>query len=148
MDVARVGRDGHGAVLIAGDKDTSAVTAGGDRVSPIHALHAIQAILLHPLAGQRPARGIALKDGQGVALPAGRIDADAVGAGRQRLDLPQPLHAGIAVPHHSFDEDPTPTADLPGFVAEEPERCRNCYRLIRPGQGYFLTIEQAYLYLA
>jgi hypothetical protein len=27
----------------------------------------------------------------------------------------------------------TPTADQPGFVAEEPEHCRACYRLIQPG---------------
>jgi hypothetical protein len=37
----------------------------------------------------------------------------------------------------------TPTDDLPGFVAEESEHCHECYRLIRPGQRYFLTIEQA-----
>jgi hypothetical protein len=37
----------------------------------------------------------------------------------------------------------TPTDDLPGFVAEEPEHCHDCYRLIRPGQKYFLTIVQA-----
>lgn len=37
----------------------------------------------------------------------------------------------------------TPTDDQPGFVAEEPEHCHDCYRLIRRGQRYFLTIEQA-----
>jgi hypothetical protein len=37
----------------------------------------------------------------------------------------------------------TPTDDLPGFVAEEPEHCDDCYWLIGPGQRYFLTIEQA-----
>jgi hypothetical protein len=37
----------------------------------------------------------------------------------------------------------TPADDQPGFVAEEPEHCHDCYWLIRPGQGYFLTIEQA-----
>ena len=42
----------------------------------------------------------------------------------------------------------TPTDDLPGFVAGEPEHCHDCYRLIRPGQTYFLTIEQAILTLA
>ncbi len=31
--------------------------------------------------------------------------------------------------------------DKPGFVAEEPEHCFACYRLIRPGQTYYLTIE-------
>jgi hypothetical protein len=40
----------------------------------------------------------------------------------------------------------TPTDDLPGFVAEEAERCRDCYRLIRAGQRIFLTIEQALVY--
>jgi hypothetical protein len=30
---------------------------------------------------------------------------------------------------------------MPGFVAEEPEHCFVCYRLIRPGQTYYLTIE-------
>jgi hypothetical protein len=37
----------------------------------------------------------------------------------------------------------TPTDDQPGFVAEEPEHCHDCHRLIRAGQRYFLTIEQA-----
>ena len=27
----------------------------------------------------------------------------------------------------------TPTDDKPGFVAEEPEHCHACYRLIQPG---------------
>ena len=36
-----------------------------------------------------------------------------------------------------------PTDDQPGFVAEEPEHWHDCYRLIRTGQRYFLTIEQA-----
>jgi hypothetical protein len=39
----------------------------------------------------------------------------------------------------------TPTKVQPGFVAQEPEHCHDCYRLIRPGQRYFLTIEQAVL---
>ncbi len=39
----------------------------------------------------------------------------------------------------------TPTDDQPGFVAEEPEHCHACYRLIRPDQTYFLTIGQAIL---
>ena len=30
----------------------------------------------------------------------------------------------------------TPTDDKPGFVAEEPEHCHDCCRLIRPGQTY------------
>jgi hypothetical protein len=37
----------------------------------------------------------------------------------------------------------TPTDDQPGFVARKPEHCHDCYRLICPGQTYFLTIEQA-----
>jgi hypothetical protein len=28
----------------------------------------------------------------------------------------------------------TPTDDMPGFVAEEPEHCHACYRLILPGE--------------
>ena len=36
---------------------------------------------------------------------------------------------------HTHDDD------KPGFVAEEPEHCFACYRLIRPGQIYHLTIE-------
>ena len=35
----------------------------------------------------------------------------------------------------------TPNDDTPGFVAEEPEHCFACFRLIRPGQTYYLTIE-------
>jgi hypothetical protein len=35
----------------------------------------------------------------------------------------------------------TPTDDQPGFVAKKPEHCFGCYRLIRPGQTYYLTIE-------
>ena len=38
-----------------------------------------------------------------------------------------------------------PTDEQPGFVAEEPEHCHACYRLIRPGQTYYLTIRQAIL---
>ena len=34
-----------------------------------------------------------------------------------------------------------PNDDNPGFVAEKPEHCFSCYRLIRPGQTYYLTIE-------
>ena len=37
----------------------------------------------------------------------------------------------------------TPTDDQPGFVAEKPEHCHACYRLIEPGQTYCLTIGQA-----
>ena len=36
---------------------------------------------------------------------------------------------------HTHDDD------KPGFVADEPEHCFACYRLIRPGQTYYLTIE-------
>ena len=39
----------------------------------------------------------------------------------------------------------TPTDDMPGFAAEEPVHCHDCYRLIRPGQAYFLTIEDLVL---
>ena len=35
----------------------------------------------------------------------------------------------------------TPNSDKPGFVAKEPEHCHACFRLIRPGQTYYLTIE-------
>ena len=38
-----------------------------------------------------------------------------------------------------------PTADQPGIVSEEPEHCHDCYRLISPGQRYFLTMELAAL---
>ena len=34
-----------------------------------------------------------------------------------------------------------PTDDKSGFVAEKPEHCFACYRLIRPCQTYYLTIE-------
>ena len=36
----------------------------------------------------------------------------------------------------------TPNDDQPGFVSEHPEHCFACYRPIRPGQVYYLTIEQ------
>ena len=35
----------------------------------------------------------------------------------------------------------TPNDDIPGFVAKEPEHCFACFRLIRPGQTYYLTID-------
>jgi len=34
-----------------------------------------------------------------------------------------------------------PNDDKPGFVAEKPEHCFACYRLIRPGQTYYLTVD-------
>ena len=34
-----------------------------------------------------------------------------------------------------------PNDGKPGFVAEKPEHCFACYRLIRPGQTHYLTIE-------
>ena len=34
-----------------------------------------------------------------------------------------------------------PNDDKPGFVAERPEHCFACYRLIRPGQAYYLTVD-------
>ena len=34
-----------------------------------------------------------------------------------------------------------PNDDQPGFVAEKPEHCFACYRLIRPGETYYLTID-------
>jgi hypothetical protein len=37
----------------------------------------------------------------------------------------------------------TPTEDQPGFVAEDPQHCHGCYRLMRSGQECFLPIEQA-----
>jgi hypothetical protein len=40
----------------------------------------------------------------------------------------------------------TPNADHPGFVASEPEHCSACFRLIRPGQTYYLTIENTVLF--
>ena len=39
----------------------------------------------------------------------------------------------------------TPNSDKPGFVAEKPEHCHACFRLIRPGQIYYLTIEHQVL---
>jgi hypothetical protein len=36
----------------------------------------------------------------------------------------------------------TLTDDRPGFVAEEPEHCRDFCRLIHPGKIYYLTTEQ------
>ena len=38
-----------------------------------------------------------------------------------------------------------PNDDKPGFVAEEPEHCFACFRLIRPGQTYYLTIKNTVL---
>jgi hypothetical protein len=35
----------------------------------------------------------------------------------------------------------TPNDDQPGFVAEKPEHCFACFRLIRPGQTYHMTID-------
>jgi hypothetical protein len=40
----------------------------------------------------------------------------------------------------------TPADDQPGFAAEEPEHCHDCHRFIRPGQTYYLTIEQAVVF--
>ncbi len=39
----------------------------------------------------------------------------------------------------------SPIDDSPGFVTEEPEHCFACFRLIRPGQTYYLTIEHEVL---
>ena len=39
----------------------------------------------------------------------------------------------------------TPTDDRPGLVAEKPEHCHACYRLMLPGQTYYLTVGQAVL---
>jgi hypothetical protein len=39
----------------------------------------------------------------------------------------------------------TTTYHQPRFVAEEPENFRDRYRLIRPGQTHFVTIEEAVL---
>ena len=39
----------------------------------------------------------------------------------------------------------TAANDQPGFVAEKPEHCFACFRLIRPGQTYYLTIEHEVL---
>jgi hypothetical protein len=38
-----------------------------------------------------------------------------------------------------------PNDDNPGFVASEPEHCSACFRLIRPGQNYYLTVENTRL---
>jgi hypothetical protein len=38
-----------------------------------------------------------------------------------------------------------PKDDQPGFVAEELQHSHACYRLIQPGQTYYLTIGQAIL---
>jgi hypothetical protein len=39
----------------------------------------------------------------------------------------------------------TPNDDQSGFVAEQPEHCFACFRLIHPGQTNYLTIEQEVL---
>jgi len=39
----------------------------------------------------------------------------------------------------------TPANDSPGFVTERPEHCSACFRLIRPGQTYYLNIENMVL---
>ena len=39
----------------------------------------------------------------------------------------------------------TPNDDKPGFVAEEPEHCYACFRLVRPGKTYHLPIEHKVL---
>ena len=39
----------------------------------------------------------------------------------------------------------TPTDDQPGIVSEKAEHCFACYRLIRPGQTYYLTLEHGVL---
>ena len=39
----------------------------------------------------------------------------------------------------------SPTDDKPGFVAKEPVHCFACFRLVRPGQTYYLTVGQAIL---
>jgi hypothetical protein len=36
----------------------------------------------------------------------------------------------------------TPNNDNPGFVAQRPEHCHACFRLICPGDTYYLTIAQ------
>ena len=38
----------------------------------------------------------------------------------------------------------TPNNDNPGFVAQRPEHCDACYRLIQPGQIYYLAVGQAF----
>ncbi|HSR29058.1 MAG TPA: hypothetical protein VLY63_00735 [Anaerolineae bacterium] len=35
----------------------------------------------------------------------------------------------------------TPNDDKPGFVAKKPEHCFACFRLIRPDQTHYLTLE-------
>ena len=39
----------------------------------------------------------------------------------------------------------SPNDDKPAFVAEKPVHCCACFRLIRPGQTYHLTIEHEVL---
>jgi hypothetical protein len=39
----------------------------------------------------------------------------------------------------------TPTDDQTGFIAKGLEHCHTCYRLIQPGQMYYVTIGQAIL---
>lgn len=39
----------------------------------------------------------------------------------------------------------TSTHDTHGFVADEPEHCHDCYRLVRPVDTYYLTIDNAVL---
>jgi hypothetical protein len=39
----------------------------------------------------------------------------------------------------------THTDYMPGFLAEEPEHCHACYRLVRPGPTYYLTMGQVIL---
>jgi hypothetical protein len=39
----------------------------------------------------------------------------------------------------------TPNDAKPGFVAKKPGHCFACFRLIRPGQTYYLTIEHEVL---
>jgi hypothetical protein len=34
----------------------------------------------------------------------------------------------------------TPNDDQPGFVAEEPEHCHACYRLIQPGHYHTMSV--------
>ncbi len=35
----------------------------------------------------------------------------------------------------------TPNDDQPGLVAEKPEHCFACFRLVRPGQTYHMTVD-------
>ena len=39
----------------------------------------------------------------------------------------------------------TPNDDKPGFVAEEPEHCFACFRLIHPDRIYYLILEHEVL---